>query len=281
MKKMLESSLHEGREGPEINPNDRDQRRLCKASRMAGWCLATSLSLTLLPAFAQNVGQTTVSGDSQGTPSAGETSFDASDTNFKPVGSALDGLAESARAELERLCLPIQYRSGATAYRECVSEQLALLSDADSDSPTVSSTELSFDEQYAVQQACQSSGGLETDSYRTCTEQQLASLAGVPATPLDNLTEDEKYAVQQDCFNAQTLEGVKAYRQCLNNAVAQLLALPLPDLTSLSLIARNELQLECSSRNAGAIAYRNCLVDATGSIGNAVDSTSLDEASEA
>lgn len=171
----------------------------------------------------------------------------------------LDQLSEAHQAAVARICLPLQYQEGAGAYRECV---LAEVKARDSQGISAASA-LSFDEQYAVQQICKPVAGPTDATYQQCVNQQLDGLGQIPLTQLYSFDSDDVYALQQNCFNAQSTEGVKAYRQCINTAAAGLQALPRPDLSELTLLERNALQLRCSAQHTVAADYRQCLLEAT------------------
>ncbi|NND91298.1 MAG: hypothetical protein HKN42_10575 [Granulosicoccus sp.] len=223
-------------------------------------CLA--LALSLLPA--QSGAQDDAASDD--TPSA-------SPTTPAPVGHLLDELSAGEQANIERLCLPVQFKQGAAAYRACILSRLDTRSDEFQQGTAqrlISS--LSFDEQYAIQQFCQSSGPLDSDAYGRCSEEQAASLAGTAEPELDRLRDDETYAVQQSCFDTQTSGGVRRYRDCIEAAITRMLAVPRADLTSLALLDRNALQLRCSAQNVDAAGYRSCLLEAVGGRAKFADS---------
>ncbi|MEE9321106.1 MAG: hypothetical protein V3U76_11715 [Granulosicoccus sp.] len=174
------------------------------------------------------------------------------------VGHAaeLTELPKSEQADIARVCLPVQYREGAVAYRDCVAGEVT----AREGKMTAPINSLSFDDQYAIQQACSSS---TSSDYQKCVDSQISEIAAIPEPLIDDLSDDEQYALQQTCFSAQTGEGVAAYRTCINNAVTTLRQLPVANLGSLSLLERNALQLRCSANHADAADYRRCLLDAT------------------
>lgn len=219
---------------------------------------ALATSLTASVALAQ------IEPDSTAPPADAQASEAAADGMPLTSSTVLDGLSDAARAEVERICLPVHYQSGAVAYRTCIDRQL----DSRTSTPaaTVPATSLSFDEEYAIQQTCQSSGPVDSTAYRACDEAQLVSLAGVPEPALDRINPDETYAVQLGCYETQSNAGVKAYRECLNESIGQLLELPRPDLSTLTLVERNALQLRCSEQNNSAVSYRNCLLDAVDNV---------------
>jgi hypothetical protein len=184
------------------------------------------------------------------------------------LGSAQRGMASTELAnlpkpvqdEISRLCLPVQYREGATAYRNCVTAEIELRS-ADTGSPMA---QLSFDDKYAVQQACAKAGSESPDQYRSCINEQIVALQQEPVPVLDNLSDDEQYAVQQTCFPAQARQGAGEYRRCVNQELDKLLQVPRVNLGELSVLQRNALQLRCSAISTDAAGYRQCLADESG-----------------
>lgn len=184
------------------------------------------------------------------------------------LGSAQRGMASTELAnlpkpvqdEISRLCLPVQYREGATAYRNCVTTEIELRS-ANTGSPMA---QLSFDDKYAVQQACAKAGSESPDQYRSCINEQIVALQQEPVPVLYNLSDDEQYAVQQTCFPAQARQGAGEYRRCVNQELDKLLQVPRVNLGELSVLQRNALQLRCSAISTDAAGYRQCLADESG-----------------
>lgn len=184
------------------------------------------------------------------------------------LGSAQRGMASTELAnlpkpvqdEISRLCLPVQYREGATAYRNCVTAEIELRS-ADTGSPMA---QLSFDDKYAVQQACAKAGSESPDQYRSCINEQIVALQREPVPVLNNLSDDELYAVQQTCFPAQARQGAGEYRRCVNQELDKLLQVQRVNLGELSVLQRNALQLRCSAISTDAAGYRQCLADESG-----------------
>jgi len=178
--------------------------------------------------------------------------------------SALANLSAQARDDIARVCLPVQYRDGAPAYRECVRAEVAKRADTRAD---VGRTELSFDDRYAVQQACLAAT-TALDNKR-CVQDQLNALAALPKPNLASLNNDENYVMQQACFVAQTQRGAAAYRQCQLSEIRSIQNQPSPNLAELSIVDRNALQLNCSAKPTSLAAYRACLVEGSAPI-NAV-----------
>ncbi len=256
--------------------NQSKYRRNGKILLIALVCAAMASSLTATVTLAQNGAEPEVMVGSEVEPADAEAIEAAVDAMPLSSSTVLGSLSDAARAEVERICLPVQYQSGAVAYRECISEQLA--GQSSTSTAIVPTTSLSFDEEYAIQQTCIDAGPVDSAAYRACDEAEIASLAGVPEPALDRITEDETYAVQLGCYDSQTNDGVKAYRECLNESIAQLLALPRPDLSTLALVDRNALQLRCSAQYTSAVAYRNCLLDAVdgSSMADRIANSSID-----
>jgi hypothetical protein len=172
--------------------------------------------------------------------------------------SVLSDLSAAAREDIARLCLPLQYRDGADAYRACVKDEVATRSKQEvADTLSGAFSQLSFDDQYAIQQACGASNAQAQD--RACMTQQLSALSALPAPALDTLPADEQYVLQQNCFQAQKNLGAAAYRLCQLDAVASVSNLPTPNYSALGAVERNALQLRCSNTQPSLSAYRACL----------------------
>lgn len=176
------------------------------------------------------------------------------------ANSNLSSLPPATQQEIGRICSPVQFREGATAYRNCVRAEIEARSNV-LKSPMA---DLSFDDKYAVQQACAKAGGQSSAAFQECVDNEVTGLNREPVPVLDNLSKDEQYAVQQACFDAQSKEGAAAYRRCLNTQLNELSTLPTVNLSTLSLLDRNALQLQCSENTASAADYRRCLAAATG-----------------
>lgn len=167
----------------------------------------------------------------------------------------LDSLSENKQEAISRVCLPVQYREGAAAYRNCVQAEIAQYESG-------SSTELgqlSFDDKYAVQQACAKAGAQSSGDYQNCVTRQINEMNTMAAPDLSQLSEDELYVVQQSCFNAQSNEGAASYRRCVSGEVASLLSIPAADTSQLDMLKKNALQLRCSSTSTTAVRYRQCV----------------------
>ncbi len=170
---------------------------------------------------------------------------------------SLDSLPLAIQDEISQVCLPIQFRDGAGAYRDCVQSELALRTNG---SVTVFA-QLSFDDKYAVQQACAKEGGQSSQSYQTCVATQISELNQIAQPALNELSEDELYVVQQSCFNAQSTQGAAKYRQCLNGELENLRGIPAADTSNLNMLNKNALQLRCSSTASNAVQYRQCVAE--------------------
>lgn len=174
-------------------------------------------------------------------------------------------LQSQVRDDIARICLPIQYRDGSVAYRNCVKEQISQreeTSRADKLMDTFSS--LSFDDRYAIQQAC---GSAEPENARDCTANQIVELLALPEPNLGSIANDEQYVMQQTCFHAQSKQGAASYRQCQLNEIASVKHIAAPDYTGLNTIERNALQLKCSANQSQLLNYRNCLIEGTANSG--------------
>lgn len=184
----------------------------------------------------------------------------------------LDRLSDIEKEDVEKVCLPIQFQSGAEAYRECITDQIKNKSLGSA----IPVSELSFAEQYAIQQYCQKSGPIGSVDHDDCKTSQADEVQSLSSPQLQRLAEDERHAVQQDCVYIQNTGGAKAYRQCLNDTISAVLAIPEPDLSSLSLEERNALQPDCIKPPANAVDYRTCLLQAVnGASKTTVEPTTL------
>ena len=171
--------------------------------------------------------------------------------------TSLDELPAATQDEISRVCLPVQYREGAGAYRNCVQTEISLR-DGSTNNPS-DLARLSFDDKYAVQQACAKAGGQSSSDYQSCVTTQISELNAVEAPKLELISEDELYVVQQSCFDAQSKQGAANYRRCLNGEVNSLLAIPAADTSNLNMLKKNALQLRCSSNASNAVQYRQCV----------------------
>lgn len=163
----------------------------------------------------------------------------------------------ATQEEISQVCLPVQFREGAGAYRNCVQAELAVRSGG----KTTDLGNLTFDDKYAVQQACAKAGGQSSQNYQSCVTNQINELRKIATPDLAALSEDERYVVQQSCFDAQSKQGAAIYRQCLNNEVQSLLSIPAADTSKLDMLKKNALQLRCSSNSSNAVQYRQCIAD--------------------
>jgi len=177
-----------------------------------------------------------------------------------PVAAiTLESLPEAAQEEIARLCLPVQFKEGAAAYRNCVQSELDIRSETGTKSTELNS--LSFDDRYAVQQACAKAGAESSSTYQTCVNEQITALRKIKVPQLGNLSEDELDVIQQACFDAQSRLGAAAFRQCLNTEIGSLRGIPKVDLSQLSAVDKNALQLRCSAIAGTTAEYRICLGD--------------------
>lgn len=167
-------------------------------------------------------------------------------------------LSDTDQAAVARICLPVQYQQGTSAYRECVSLEISVRSNQ----PESAASTLSFDEQYAIRQICRLLANANDPAYQRCLNQQLNDLAQIPKTQLASFDNDEIHVLQKSCLDTQSSAGVKAYRQCINASARALQSRPQPNLEKLTLVERNALQLRCSAQHTAAVDYRQCLLDA-------------------
>lgn len=189
----------------------------------------------------------------------------ALNANAQSTASVLADLPQQMRDDIARVCLPVQYQSGAEAYRSCIQEEIVSREQTQRfDSVKNAFAILTFDERYAIQQAC---GTDSTDpAMRRCTSEQIAELNALPSPRLDTLTSDEQYVMQQTCFPAQSQQGAAAYRQCQLDAIGSISNVPAPNYSALSAVDRNALQLKCSAIESVLSSYRRCVLAGTGAI---------------
>lgn len=169
--------------------------------------------------------------------------------------TTLDSLPTDSQEEISRICLPVQFREGASAYRNCVQAELQVRSNGG----TNNMAQLSFDDKYAVQQACAAAGGQSSSAYESCVSNQVSELNSIPAPNFDKVSEDELYVVQQSCFDAQSKQGAASYRQCLNTELQALSSILAADTSQLTMLKKNALQLRCSANASTASQYRECV----------------------
>lgn len=169
--------------------------------------------------------------------------------------TSLDSLPLESQEEISRICLPVQFREGAGAYRNCVQAELQARSSGGSNSMA----KLSFDDKYAVQQACAAAGGQSSSAYQSCVADQVSELNRIQTPNFDKVSEDELYVVQQSCFGAQSKQGAASYRQCLNTELQNLSSVQAADTSQLNMLKKNALQLRCSANASTASEYRECV----------------------
>ena len=179
--------------------------------------------------------------------------------------SALTDLPPTVRNDIARICLPVQYQSGATAYRDCIEEQITARDQTiEANTTDTALSNLSFDDRYAIQQVC---GSNEADnSAQQCRANQITALLALPTPNFTSLSSDEQYVMQQTCFNAQSGAGAAAYRQCQLDEIQSVINTVAPVFANLSAVERNTLQLRCSSSQPRLADYRDCLVRGTSTI---------------
>lgn len=127
-------------------------------------------------------------------------------------------LPETDKNYVRRVCSPIQYQQDTSAYRNCVEQH----SEALQQSIRTPVSSLDFDEQLSVQQVCQKQGAIGSTDYRSCVVTEASSLDGVFTADISSLNNEQIYSARQSCADAEY--GVRAYRQCINTAVAKLKA---------------------------------------------------------
>lgn len=134
------------------------------------------------------------------------------------VADSYADLPDNDKAYVKRICAPIQYQIDTAAYRSCVAQQSEAIQKTNR-TPVAS---LGFDEQLSVQQTCQKDGDIGSTEYRLCVVVQARSLEGILAEDMSSLNAEQIYTARLSCAN--TDNGVKAYRLCVNDAVTDLKA---------------------------------------------------------
>jgi len=185
--------------------------------------------------------------------------------SFAAVGAT--GLTDAVGPGAAVRCLPMQYRDGAAAYRDCVAGE-------DDSAPAVLDA-LSFAERHALERAC-----TDAADPGSCADAELASLEGTLSPFLDALHADDRNAILRQCFAAQGSGGVAVWRRCLDDALATVEALPAPELAALSPSERGALAIRCVADGDTAADYRRCRLAALGTpLADVTGTTRLADAS--
>jgi len=105
--------------------------------------------------------------------------------SIEKTGSAngqLDKLPASVSHDIKTICLPVQYKSGATAYRECVSSEVTR-----------------YEQKNAVETVTPQTITKQADTASLIPESKPEPKSLKPAAPLsfDSLAHDDKYAIQR------------------------------------------------------------------------------------
>ncbi|MBX2882178.1 MAG: hypothetical protein KTR32_19680, partial [Granulosicoccus sp.] len=166
-------------------------------------------------------------------------------------------LSAVQRNSIEQQCSAVQNESDNSVFRQCVQNQLNPAPTGDMSAFDA----LTFDDKYAVQQACATTRRSPILTYQDCLQLEVAELSLIPVPVLENLPEDERYVLRQSCFDTQTKSGGAAYRLCMNSEIEQLSQVPEVDLSYLSSLDRNAIQMVCSpnATTQSVSAYRQCL----------------------
>ena len=180
--------------------------------------------------------------------------------------AAADILAElnpEQQLRIARVCAPLQFDQGASAYRRCVLDQIAAAVQNQQPEATQLSA-LSLDERFAIQQVCNSKRSDSPADVSRCTQQQIEQLEQEPESALSLLTKDEQHIITTQCFGTFSAAAARDYRVCVNNAISSLDTLPAADYSEQSVGTRSNIQLECSTNAANVSGYRKCLLSALG-----------------
>ncbi|MFK7858991.1 MAG: hypothetical protein AB8B64_09225 [Granulosicoccus sp.] len=173
------------------------------------------------------------------------------------------GLNQGQQAAITLNCTPLQFTQGSAAYRDCLRAELAAAQEtAGPDAGAL--TVLSIDEQYAIQRVCITDITTLSTDYASCAREQLRDMIQEPEPAIAQIPDDEQFVISQQCFETQSNAGARAFRQCINTALASLEALPAADFTSRTSLERSNIQLECSISSGNASTYRKCLLNALG-----------------
>ena len=181
-------------------------------------------------------------------------------------GAAADILAElnpEQQLRVARVCAPMQFDQGASAYRRCVLDQIAAAVQNQQPEATPLSA-LSLDEGFAIQQVCDSKRLDSPADVSRCTQQQIEQLEQEPESELSILSKDEQHIITTQCFGTFSAAAARDYRVCVNNAISSLDTLPAADYTEQSAGTRSNIQLECSINATNVSGYRKCLLSTLG-----------------
>ena len=179
------------------------------------------------------------------------------------AADTLTELDPEQQERITRLCAPVQFDQGAGAYRQCVLDQVSIAVQIQRPE-TTTLLALSLDEQFAIQQACESKGADLSTNDSSCTQQQITQLEQEPAPELTALTKDEQYFITTQCLDTYSAVAARDYRVCVNNAVSSLDALPAADFSQQPAGTRSSIELECSNASTNVSDYRSCLVTSLG-----------------
>lgn len=167
------------------------------------------------------------------------------------------------RANIERICLSLQFEESAQAYRDCVEEKTASVSE-NPNPDQLALLNLSFDEHIALQRTCLFAGPISSQPYADCAVEQLQQLEEEPQPLLGKLPSGEQQLLTQQCHRAQLQGGPRMYRSCLNDAIASLEGLPPAVFASLDQKQRGNIKLDCATSSPTVRDYRICLLRTLG-----------------
>jgi len=174
----------------------------------------------------------------------------------------LDELSPNQQQRIAGICNFEHYERGFNAYRECILGQLAVAKKSTRSVPELAT--LTLDEQFAVQQTCQSDPMDSPTENLRCIKQQIQALHREPAPDLASLSESERYVLANQCFEQQIDGDAREYRVCRNNAIESLSGLPVADFSQEPDEKRHSISLDCSTTAATVINYRKCLLASLG-----------------
>jgi len=168
-------------------------------------------------------------------------------------------LPVAAQNDINQLCLPLQYRDGAEAFRGCVNDEISKLKT----DGTLLLENYPFDEKYAVQQACAASRQ-NSENHLACIKDQIQKLDGVAVPDLSELNDEERKSIQNVCTETQKSAGAAAYRRCSSEAAQEILKIPRTDLSQFSNATRESIKANCANPVDTSVTtnYRLCLAQA-------------------
>lgn len=171
------------------------------------------------------------------------------------------GTSAAEKAAVERACDSARRYSGPSAYKSCLSRELASLKSSGG------RPDLSFatsSERSAIESACNSAKQYSgPGAYYNCLKREISSLRVSSGRPdLSVATASERDAIERACNSAKKYSGPGAYYNCLGRELSGLRSSGgKPDLSSASVQERSAIERACNSSRqySGPGAYYGCL----------------------